>query len=186
MRSIPARGQVVEHRRREVESSRRCCDRAAVGGEDGLVPIAVGRLIGTLDVGGQRNVPDRIDERVDARRRIFGPQPDAAASEEPLFEHLGDERAGLACEPDDRAGLELLAGMHQSIALDRFTCGRRRQRQQQALDGAATRDPMAGQPRGKDAGVIHDQEIARPEVFPQLCHASVLDRTGLTVEGEEA
>jgi hypothetical protein len=45
---------------------------------------------------------------------------------------------------------------------------------------------MAGQPRGKDAGVVHDQEIARSEVLPQLCHASMLDRTGLTVEDEEA
>src|SRR5688572_14744734 len=182
----PARSQVVEHLRREVESRRRRRDRAAVGGEDGLVPIAVGRLIGTLDVGRQRNVPERIDERVDAGRGIFGPQPDAAASEEPLLEHLGDQRAGLAGEPDDRAGLEFLAGMHQRIALDRFTRGRRRQRQQQALDGAATRDSMAGQPRRKDAGVVHDQEIVRSEVLPQLCHASMLDRTGPTVEDEKA
>jgi hypothetical protein len=170
-----AGGKVVEHLLGEVQAGGRRRDRAARRREDRLVTIAVGQIIGAPDVGGQRHVAERFDQLVDAAARPIRLQPDPAPAEEALLEHFAGQRAGRSGESHDCPGLELLAGMHQRVALDRLARSGGRQRQQQTLDRAATRYALAGQSRGEHARVVDDQQITRAEVFPQLRHAGMID-----------
>jgi hypothetical protein len=57
--------------------------------------------------------------------------------------------------------------------------------QQKAFDGAAPGQPPPEQPRGEHPGVVEDEEIARPEVFGELCERSVLDIAGFPVQDEQ-
>src|SRR2546426_8627139 len=55
------RAQPVENRRREVQAGSWSGHGAAPAGKDRLVAFAVGRFIGAVDVGRQRNVAQALD-----------------------------------------------------------------------------------------------------------------------------
>ena len=64
-----ARAAPVQHLRREVQARGGRRHRAALACEDGLVALAVGRVVGALDVRRQRHVPDRARTPRRGRRR---------------------------------------------------------------------------------------------------------------------
>ena len=58
--------------------------------------------------------------------------------------------------------------------------------EQQHLDGAAGRLPMAQQPCREHAGVVHHQTVARLQQVDQIIKMPVRDLTGLPVERHQA
>src|SRR6185369_5516686 len=90
----------------------------------------------------------------------------------------------------DRAGLQFLARMHErrpylrgSRILDR---DRILALEEQTLDGSAARNALTEQPRGKHAGVVHDDKVGRLEELRKLAHGRVPDRAAPALEHEQA
>ena len=101
-----------------------------------------------------------------------GSKPDGAASEEPAVEHLrlSMRRAPLRIGRWRRASVSARDASARPRLRCRRECRRsarvrrsagRGQADQQAFDGAAARDALAEQTRGKDPGVVDDEQIAR-------------------------
>src|SRR5262249_3299958 len=68
-----------EDLRREMQSRGGRGDRAPYTREDRLISLSIGRRVVTLDVGRQRYMTERVDERLDIGVRL-GPQADRAAA----------------------------------------------------------------------------------------------------------
>src|SRR5262249_52753971 len=100
-------------RRAEVQSRRRSRDRASVAGKDRLVAFAIRTTIRSFDIGGQRNVAERVHRGGD-RRAVLGPEPDHSPAVKPSLDHLGMKTRGAA-EAHVGAWLELLTGVHQGL-----------------------------------------------------------------------
>src|SRR5262249_22020494 len=139
----------------EMQSSRRCGDRSALAREQRLVPVPIIGPIVALDVGRQRDVPDRVDRCVD-RRTVVGPEPNDASSKKASLENLAVQRV-TSLEQDARTRLQLLARMHERLPV----IGVGRSRDEQALDHSAAGHPTAEQARRKNARVVDDYEVAR-------------------------
>ena len=84
------------------------------------------------------------------------------------------------------AGLQLLAGMHQRIALHGTVAAGGGQRQQQALDRSAARHAAAEQTRREDAGVVDDEQIAAAKEASDVGDACVLDLARRTMQDQQA
>ena len=133
-------------------------------------------------------MPDGVDQGLD-RTRIrppVGGEANAPATEELLFEHLRHQRAARSIEAHLGARLQLLAGMHQRIALHGTVAAGGGQRQQQALDRSAARHAAAEQTRREDAGVVDDEQIAAAKEASDVGDACVLDLARRTMQDQQA
>ena len=181
----------------EVQTCGRRGHRAARAREHRLIPLAIVRLVGAVDVRRKRNVADQVDGCIQIRPKAHGPRPKFVAS------RLTDARAEFALGPGPWALGLIDAKPHDSPAeklprenlADDAHAGRAdwilehhaRTRfqllarmherapfvialalEQQALDGAAARIATAEQPRRKHARVVGDEAIAGGEERRQI------------------
>lgn len=116
-------------------------------------------------------MPDRIDP-VSHVGVIFSPQSDCAAPVKATIQHFGLERDTVAFEPNECAGLQLLARMHQRIPPIITDMS-----EEQALDDAAARHAMTQQPRREHSGIVEDQQITTAKKVPDMLELSVNHRT---------
>jgi hypothetical protein len=168
----------------EVQACRGRGDRPPRTGEDGLIPLSIGRRIRTMNVGRQRDVAERVDRVVDVRGAL-DLEPDETAAEESPLEHLGPKRdtgrpAGIL-EYQARAGLQFLAGVHERVPVPVV-----HPFEQHALGRAAARVAAAEQPRGKHPRVVDDEKIAGREQVRQIANARLVPRARVAVDNEEA
>jgi hypothetical protein len=125
-------------------------------------------------------VTDFVNHIFDCRT-VLRPEAYRAATVIVTFEHFSVKHMPTPAKGHPRAWLQLLAGMHQGIPLPfGFVI-----RQQQALDGAATRYAGTEQARGKYLRVIDDEQVAVPEELGELSHTRVFHATRVSMEDEE-
>ena len=143
-----------ENRLGEMQPRRRRRDRPGLACEHGLVAIAIEVQVRPLDVGRQRNVPDRLDG-VHHRAGVTRPETDDPPAEVALLEHLAVQRASSALEPHLPAGPHPLTRVHQrlpSLVVDA--------RHEQHLDHSAAGLTLANQPCREHPGVVEHHQVA--------------------------
>ena len=160
--ALDARGlERGEQRRVEVQSGGRRGNRSACAREHGLIALAIRARSARWMYGGSGTWP--MASTASMTDPASGREPNPAAPEELPLEHLPVQRGCAALEDHRGPGLQLLPGMHQRVP--DFRAGRVTRaidaRQEQALDGAAGRHAPSEQPRGKHAGVVDDNQVAR-------------------------
>ena len=116
------------------------------------------------------------------------PQPHAPAAVKPPLQDLALERRAIALEHHARAGLQLLAGMHERVPL--FRAGRPSTGRPVPISRHSTAPPLGTrrpmQPGGKHLGVVHDQQVAGAQEFGDAAENGVRDGAGRAIEHEQA
>jgi hypothetical protein len=137
-------------------------------------------------------VTDRVNRVVD-RRSIPRPQSHNSASEKALFQDFGVERP-LSLKHDPRPRVQFLPRMNQRLPTFSSAPSLLRPSSvpaaplppqtpdQQALDRAAARYPPPEKSRGKDAGVVDDQEIARAQKIRERSNGRMRNCSGLAIQ----
>jgi hypothetical protein len=105
-------GEIGQDGVAEMQAGRRRRHRPARAGVDRLVALAILRSIVAMDVRRQRDVANRIDRRGDVAA-ILRPQANRAPPVKVPLEHFAQQCDTLTLESDQRAGLQLLARMHE-------------------------------------------------------------------------
>ena len=149
------------------------CDRARFAREDRLVPLAIEVHVRPLDVGRQRDVADGFDG-VRHRSRVARPEPDEAAAEEALFQHLAVNRAPAPLEAHAPARPHPLARVDKRLPVLVVNA-----REQQDLDAAPAGLAFADEPRREDPGVVEDHQVAGAEQAAEVGHGRVGHRAAL-------
>jgi hypothetical protein len=108
------------------------------------------------------------------------PETNRPTAKHAMFQHLAMKLTPLSLEPHARTDPQLLPRMHQGIPPFAVEPG-----QQQALDRAAGGYAMAEQSGRKYAGVVDDEQIARPQQIRQIGDASVPKLMTLAVDQQE-
>ncbi len=160
-----------QHLRVEVQSGGGGRHRPQAAGVKGLVTLQVRHLVRTLDVGGQGHVAVPLHEG--GKVRVQGPQMEEFALPTQAFQ-------GIArLQPQPSPGLGRLAGtdMGQDLV-----------RPQQALhqDLQAPAALLAAEkPGAHDAGIVEDQQVARPQQVRERGEQPVLQPAARAVQTEE-
>src|SRR3954471_148545 len=122
----PLDSAIVQRRQqlgREMQSGCRSGDRAAHARVDGLVPLAIGWRVLTLDIWREWNMPEGINQRVHVTAALR-PDPYGATSVEMTRDDLRDQHASVPLESHQRTGFQLLSRMHERVGnadvFDRF------------------------------------------------------------------
>jgi hypothetical protein len=119
-------------------------------------------------------VPQHVDQRVDARIRL-GRQPNQTPAEEAALEHFSRQRPALAFEANPCPLAQLLTrvneGVPQLSAWAAFVDAS--PSEQQTLDRTAGGQAPSEQARGEHARVVHDEQIARPQMAGERVYCTV-------------
>ena len=175
-------GERVQQLLREVQSGRRRGDRPFHRRVNGLIALAVHGSIRAFDVRRQRNVTERVDQRVDARASRLGPESDQASPEKLPLDDLGDERSGVSFEPHASTFAQLLTGVHESVpqlsivALLFSSC------EQKTFDHPAGIHSAPEKPRRKYSGVVGHEQVAGAQEIGQIAEAAVLGPAVETIQ----
>ena len=148
----------------------------------GLVPLAVARIVGAVDVGRQRHVSDGVDDALDVVA-VLAPEPDRSAAVKVLLEHLGPERRSPAPSNTTRApGWSFCPGCmsasHRSPSM-------RRTSRHSTAPPVGSRWPSSR--AGKTLVLLSDEQVALAEEVGQGRDRGVSDDgAGRPVENEQA
>jgi thioredoxin reductase len=177
--------QRIEQPGREMQPRRRRRNRAAVACVNGLITVAVGRLIAALDVWRQRDVPNPIDCIVDVDP-LIGPETDSAAAMKMTCDDFPMKPRVVAFEDDARADVELLPRVHQRFPdLEVSRRDWRKFTDKQALNRSPAGNATAKKPRGKDPRVVEHEQIASSKVIAKLRENRVFDRPAFAMHHEQ-
>ncbi|MNO47024.1 hypothetical protein D3C76_373240 [compost metagenome] len=146
-------GNLLQQRLVEVQAGRGRCDRTGTLGVDGLVALTVGALVGAVDIGRQRHVPDAFEQW----QHLFG-----EAQLEQRF--VARDHFGLATAIDEnlRTHLGRLAGAH---------VGQYPVAVQHAFDQhfqLAAGGFLAEQARRDNPGIVEYHQVARAQIVEQI------------------
>src|SRR5271155_3953040 len=193
-----AGADALQNFRREVQTRRGRGYGASLPRVDGLVALAVGGLVGTLDVRRQGNVAEAAERFVETGFR--GEAQDAQAKFAAAFGYGFEFRLailGALAENNFFAHRDFPAGAHQS-----FPCVWRELAHEQDLDGrfqvlvarrvmdsrrlGVNSHATAEQPCGQDASVVEDDQFIAAQQIRKFAEVAVVPRAGGFIEQQHA
>jgi hypothetical protein len=170
-----ALADAIKDFRSEMKASRRCGYRSGLLGIDSLIALTIVGGIWTRDVGREWDVTDAVEsgEKVFVFLILAGLKTDAA-----LAEFLAGKNLSLKfiVIPEEQAfaDADLAAGPDQALPIIGLGGELARQQNLDATVKGITRALTAAiEPRGKDAGVVEDQQIAGPQQVWEVAEQAV-------------
>jgi len=142
---------------------------AAFAGEDGLVTLGVGCVIGAANVGRERDVAMSFD----CLPFVFSMESDAAFA---VLEPFLDDGVETGSEFDESAGREFAAGTDEGAPGIVQLLGEKN------FHAAGVAGAMADKAGLEDAGVVEDEEVAVLQVGREVAEQAVLPGLGSPVE----
>ena len=164
---------LIENVLGEVEASRGRRDAAAFPGENGLVAFRVGRVIGTTDVGWERNVTVRLN----GVPVVIGIEPDAAFA---VFETLLNNGVEAGGEFDARTGRKFASGADERSPGVAELFG------EEDLDATGVAGTVTDEAGFEDAGIVEDEKVVGVEVCGEIAKCAVLPGLRLAIEDQHA
>ena len=167
----PLRADRLEQRLIEVQAGGRGRHRTGALGVDGLVALAVGRIVRSVDIGRQRHVPDPLQQR---QHRLGESEFEQSVV---ALQHL---RAATAFDEDPRTGLGRLAGAY---------VGKHPVLVEHALDQdfqLATGLLLAEQARRDHPGIVEHHQVARTQVVQEIGELSVGEGSRRAIQRQQA
>ncbi len=175
--------------RREVQAGRGRSHRATLCRVDCLIALAVGGVIGAMDIGWQRHVPDPLNFAVEV---FDGGEAEKALAQLAAVQHLGPEqRAGIgfrSAELEMLAHADLFARPDQCPPLPRallfrkqhFDASRRR------LCGCACGDTAGEQASRQHAAIVQYQHVAAAQQVWKAAKLLIAPSAGTAIERQHA
>ena len=173
------RAQPREEPLGEVESRRGGGHRSRDPGEHGLIPLAIRRRVGALDVRRQGHVPDALDHLLD-RPPALDRQANVTSPERVLRHDFARERTACSLAHERRARPELLARVHERVPRLGVEAP-----EQEALDRPAARHTTAQQARREHPGVVDHQQVAGAQEGRQVGHPCAHGRPRRALEDHQ-
>ncbi len=166
-----------------MQTGRRSGNRAPCARVNRLIAVAIARVIGSIDVGGKRHVPDGVDCRVKvtAARNRQSNRPPAERAVRHDFAVDTQRAVGRRLERESGSHLELLSGMHERVPQPLVE-----PLEQQNLDPPAAGYAVSREPRGKDLAVVDDDEVSRAKPVREVLDRLVREHTGRPFEHQHA